>query len=89
MVGVLEYYLGLTGYFCFYIHYYAQLSEPLQVLKTTMLKLAPLSGQQRKAYALKTKLSPLSLAKLAAFQGFQEALSKPTTLIHYDPDKIL
>lgn len=28
-VGVLEYYLGLTGYLCSYIHYYAQLVEPL------------------------------------------------------------
>lgn len=28
-VGILEYYLGLTGYFHSYIHYYAQLAEPL------------------------------------------------------------
>lgn len=29
MVGALEYYLGLTGYLRSYIHYYAQLAEPL------------------------------------------------------------
>lgn len=45
MVGTLEYYLGLTGYLRSYIHYYAQLAELLQTLKTTMLKLAPLLGQ--------------------------------------------
>ena len=87
--GALEYYLGLTDYLHSYIYYYTQLTKPLQSLKTIMLKSAPLSGQQQKAYALKTKLPPLSPAELAAFQSLQEALSKPTTLIHHDPDKIL
>ena len=54
-----------------------------------MLKSAPLSGQQRRAYALNTKLPPPSPAELAAFQSFQEALSKLITLIHHDPNKIL
>ena len=88
-MGVLEYYLGLTGYLCSYIYYYPQLAEPLQTLKTTMLKSTPLSGQQQRAYALKIKLLPPSPAELAAFQSLQETLSKPTTLIHHDPDKIL
>ena len=89
MIGALEYYLGLTGYLCSYIYYYAQLAELLQMLKTTMLKSAPFLGQQERAYALKTKLPFPSPAKLAAFQSLQEGLSKPTTLIHYDPNKIL
>lgn len=88
-VGALEYYLGLTGYLRSYIHYYAQLAELLQTLKTTMLKSAPLLGQQRRTYALKTKLPPSSPAKMTAFQSLQEALSRPTTLVHHDPDKIL
>lgn len=54
-----------------------------------MLKSAPLLGQQQKAYALKTKLSPSSPVELAAFQSLQEALSKLTILIHHDPNKIL
>lgn len=53
---VLEYYLGLTSYLCSYIYYYAQLVEPLQSLKTAILKSAPVSEQQRRAYALKTRL---------------------------------
>ena len=44
-LGTLEYYLGLTGYLRNYIHYYAQLAELLQTLKTTMLKLALLFSQ--------------------------------------------
>lgn len=54
-----------------------------------MLKSAPLLGQQRRAYALKTKLSPLFPTKLAALQSLQEAPFKPITLIHHDSDKIL
>lgn len=54
-----------------------------------MLNSAPFSSQQQKAYALKTKLSPPSLVELAGFQSLQKVLSKPTTLIHYDFNKIL
>ena len=43
-LGVLEYYLGLTGYLRNYIHFYAQLAAPLQALKTSLLRDAPISG---------------------------------------------
>lgn len=55
-LSILEYYLGLTGYLRSYIHFYAQLAAPLQALKTLFLQRAPLGGQQRRAYASKTKL---------------------------------
>ncbi len=57
-LGVLEYYLGLTGYLRSYIHFYTQLAAPLLALKTTLLQDAPLAGQQRKSYASKIKLRP-------------------------------
>lgn len=88
-LGALEYYLGLTDYLWSYIHYYAQLVEPLQSLKTSLLKAAPLSGQQRRVYASKTKLPPATPRLLASFEGIQAALAKPITLAHHDPDKIL
>lgn len=44
-LGALKYYLGLTGYFRSYIHFYAQLAELLQALKTSLLKQAPIAGQ--------------------------------------------
>ena len=60
-LGALEYYLDLTGYLRSYIHFYAQLASPLQALKTRLLKGAPETGQQRRAYASKTKLRPLPI----------------------------
>lgn len=63
----LKYYLGLTGYLRNYIHYYAQLADLLQMVKTTMLKSACLLSQQQRAYTLKIKLPLPSLAKLIAF----------------------
>ena len=57
-LGALKYYLGLTGYRRNYIYFYAQLAAPLQALKTSLLRDAPVSGQQHRAYALKTRLGP-------------------------------
>ncbi len=85
----LEYYLGLTGYLRSYIYYYAQLASPLQALKTSLLKKAPESGQQYRAYASKTRLEPLTEKELAAFNTLQLVLSQPTTLIHHNLDKPL
>lgn len=88
-LGALEYYLGLTGYLQNYIHFYAQLAAPLQELKTSLLRHAPVASQQRRAYASKTKLGPPTPQKLASFQSIQEALSQPATLVHHDLEKIL
>lgn len=88
-LGALEYYLGLTGYLRSCIYFYAQLASPLQALKTSLLKGAPESGQQRRAYASKTRLQPPSAKEHAAFEALQEALSRPMTLVHHIPDKVL
>ena len=88
-LGALEYYLGLTGYLRSYIHFYAQLAAPLQALKTSLLRNAPVSGQQRRAYASRTKLPPPTPQEHALFLSIQEALSQPLTLIHHDPNKTL
>ena len=88
-LGALEYYLGLIGYLRNYIHFYAQLAAPLQALKTALLRDAPVSGQQRRAYASKTKLGVPTPQELAFFQSIQDALSHPSTLVHHNPDKTL
>ena len=88
-LGVLEYYLGLTGYLRSYIHFYAQLAAPLQELKTLLFRRAPVAGQQRRADASKTKLGPSTPWELAFFQSIQDALSQPSTLVHHDQKKIL
>lgn len=84
-----EYYLGLTGYLITYIHYYAQLASPLQALKTSLLKKAPQSCQQHRAYASKTRLGPSTEKELAAFNALQRALSQLTTFVHHNPNKPL
>lgn len=65
------------------------MASPLQALKTRLLKDAPESGQQRRAYVSKTKLGPPSDSELASFHALQEALSRPTTLVHHNADKTL
>ena len=85
----LKYYLGLTGYLRSYIHFYTQMASPLQALKTRLLKGAPDRNQQRKAYASKTKLGPLSDAELAFFHALEKALSHPLTLVNHNANKIL
>lgn len=66
-LGALEYYLGLTGYLRNYIHFYAQLAAPLQAPKTSLLRNAPVSGQQCRAYASKTRLGPPTPQEYASF----------------------
>lgn len=45
ILGILEYYLDLTGYLRSYIHYYTQLESPLQAFMTWLLKRVPKSDQ--------------------------------------------
>lgn len=65
------------------------MASPLQTLKTRLLKSAPKSGQQHRTYASKTRLGPLSDSELAFFYALQEALSRPTILVHHNADKTL
>lgn len=44
ILGILEYYLGLTKYPKSYIHYHAQLESLLQALKTNLLRVVSESG---------------------------------------------
>ena len=88
-LGALKYYLGLSGYLRNYIHFYAQLTIPLQAFKTFLLRVAPVSGQQRRAYTSKTRLGPPTPQEYLSFLSIQEALSQPLTLVYHDPDKTL
>ena len=65
------------------------MASPLQTLKTRLLKGALESGQQRKAYASKTKLEPHLDSELASFHALQEVLSRLTTLVHHNTNKTL
>lgn len=67
LLGILEYYLSLTGYLHNYIHFYAQRVALLQALKTSLLHNAPFSGQQQQAYASMTRLRTLIPEDYALF----------------------
>ena len=89
-LGDLEHYLGLTGYLRSSVHYYAQLASPLQALKTRLLKEAPTKGgNQRRAYSSKLTLPKASKQEEESFRSLQEALSRPSLLVHHDPERIL
>ena len=69
-LGALEHYLGLTGYLRQYVNYYAQLAEPLQNLKTRLLKESPSSkGNPRKVYSSKTKLGEPTPLEFESFRA--------------------
>ena len=50
ILGELEHYLKLTNYIRPAVHWYTQLAELLQQLKTDLLKLGPNKGNTRKRY---------------------------------------
>ncbi len=83
-LGALEYYLGLIWYFQSYIHFYAQLTEPLQLLETSLLISATIAGAQRRVFASKTKLPLSSQAKKASFLSLQDTLSRLLMLVNHD-----
>lgn len=79
----LEHYLGLTGYHRHYIPYYAQLTEPLQKLKTSRLKEAPRGGHARLHFTKSNRIEPTA-ELLEAFDALQAAFAKPTMLVHFN-----
>lgn len=88
-LGELEHYLGLTGYLRQYVHFYAQISKSLQELKTLLLKEAPVTGRQRKQYSSKKRLLEPTEEQMVSFQLLQDALSRPSILVHFSDDRIL
>ena len=85
----LETYLGMTGYLRQYVSHYAALSEPLQQLKTLLLKEAPKKGSARRSYASKSKVLDPTKLEEASFNALQEMLSQPSYLAHFDPIRAL
>ena len=84
----LETYLGLTCWLRKYVSMYAGISKPLQDRKTELLKDAPKSGSARKSFTSKTRFEPTK-SELEAFRSIQRALSKPTFLAHFNPNRVL
>ena len=68
-------FLGLTGYFCWFIHKYANITAPLTDL---------LRGMKHGK-----KLGPFNFSPTAceAFKALKLAFTEPPVLIHFDPGK--
>ena len=85
----LETYLGMTGWLRNYIPHYAAVTKPLQDRKKELLKPAPKSGNPRKSYSSRTKLSMPNAKEIASFTTLQSLLSRPSYLTHFDPERRL
>lgn len=83
----LETYLGMTGWLRDYVAHYAAIVKPLQDRKTLMLAYSPKFGYERKNFAIRAELQTPSDLELTSFHALQEALFKPSFLVHFD-DKL-
>ena len=81
----LETYLGMTGYLRPYTAWYAQISEPLQICKTELLKPSPKGYREQKSFPANTRLSHPTAEEVALFTTLQKLLSSPSYLIHHNP----
>jgi len=81
----LELFIGLSGYYRHFVARYAAIVEPLQALKTRLLKgAARKNKRQRSVYTRSTKLDTPSEAQLLSFNTIKDALCSKTVLIHHD-----
>lgn len=85
----LKYHLGLAKYLSSYIHFYTQLTEPLQELKISLLRQTSFMEQQTHVFVSKTKLDPSSLRQWAFFKSLQEPSSRQTIFVYYNLSHIL
>ncbi|KAH3989747.1 hypothetical protein HBH52_015990 [Parastagonospora nodorum] len=86
--ALLETYIGAVGYMRDKIPYFAQLSAPLQDLKTELLRSAPGGKRQRKVHGERIAIHPCP-SLTDSFHAIQEVLFKNMKLHHPDPARPL
>jgi hypothetical protein len=85
VLAQLDYFLGLAGFYRYYVARFASLAAPLQLLKTKLYKGCPRKGPARQTFTRSTKiLSPTSV-EIASFETVKRALCSELTLIHENP----
>ena len=89
----LEVFLGLTGWLRSSIAKYAQLAQPLQQRKTLLTRdlkdeKGAAKGMARKRQSASAWYEPTA-SEIKSFQDLKQAFSRPTFLVHFDPDRQL
>lgn len=85
----LETYVGMANWLRKNVRYFAQISEPLQRLKTELLKRSPAQGGRlRRNYSKGTIIVPTE-EELESFRVLQKSLTTETYLHHFNPDRQL
>jgi hypothetical protein len=80
----LDYFLGLAGFYRYYVARFASLAAPLQLLKTRLYKGSPRKGPPRQAFTRSKKIISPSQLEIASFQALKDALCSELFLIHED-----
>jgi hypothetical protein len=78
----LEHFLGACGYNRHLVPYYAQVTSPLQALKTRGFKQSPKAGQARKRFAEAFKLPAPTDAQLRSFELIKNIIGGRQTMHH-------
>jgi hypothetical protein len=81
----LETYLGMAGYLRNYVSRFAQIVEPLEDRKRSLMKPGPKAGKARKAFARAAQVAEPTAKELQAFNTLQSIFGSPQTLVHHDP----
>ena len=85
-LSALEHFLGACGYNRYLVPYYAQITAPLQALKTRSFKGSPKSGRARKKWADGHKLPMPSDAQKKSFELVKKIIGSRETMHHPNYD---
>jgi transposase InsO family protein len=85
----LETYLGMAGYFRSYISRYAQIADPLEDRKRTLMRPGPTAGKARKNFAKAAQVAAPTKDELTAFQTLQLIFAKALLLVHHNRERIM
>ena len=89
-LGMLDKYLGMTGYYRQYIPIYAAISKPLQQRKTYLTRaVKDVKGTARKRLSHRTYLTAPTPKELNAFHHLQKLFASPMILFHFDDKLVL
>jgi hypothetical protein len=80
----LEFFCDLSGFYRHFVARYAALCEPLQKLKTQLLKGCPREKKWRDAFSRSTKIITPTEIELTSFQLIKDAMCVGMILVHHN-----